>query len=412
MPEIATGVFKKVAVKRQAALNVKAPAGAAGTARYLRRVTSTLDLAKASFASAEINTSQQVRDLRHGVRSVAGSIAGELSAGGYQLPIEGVLRQAAVAGVTSGAVATIASAVTVLNRGTFTRGAGSFIADGFKVGDIVRASGYVAPAVANNAKNMLVIALTALVMTVATLDGSAIVAKAAGDPVVLTVPGRKVMVPQTGQQKFYHTIEHFFGDIAQSEQYVDCVFTGMSVGLPPSGMATISFPVMGLNMETGQVEYFTAPAAAPTGPIMAAVNGLLVVNGTVIANVTGLSFDVAGGHSVPGGVVGSNLDPAIFPGTLGVTGSVTALFSDTVNRDAFINETEATLVMAFTGSNAPDAPAIGFVMSRIKYSGNTKDDGAAGISETMPFTALENVNGGVGTAFDATTIAVQDTSFV
>ncbi len=411
MAGIATGVFKKLALKKQAALKTKAPAGAGGTARYMRRVTSTLNLAKASYQSGEILESQQRRDVRHGVRSVAGSISGELSVGGYQLPIESVLRQVAQAVVTSGAQVNITAAQVLPNGGTFTRAAGSFLTDGFKIGDVVTHSGWTAPATVNNAHNFIITALTATVMTVMAIDGVPVTAKAAGDGVTIVQAGKKTWIPQSAQSRDYYTIEHWFGDIAQSEQFVDCVFTGFTVSLPPTGMATIELPVMGLNMDTGIIEYFTAPTASPTGGILAAVNGALIINGEIAAVVTGLTIATNGNYSAPGGVIGSNVDPDIFPGPIDVTGQLTALFTDAVMRDLFINETECSLVVALTANNNPNSPFTSFVMSRIKFNGSEKDDGTAGLTLTVPYVALENVNGGAALANLQTTISVQDSAF-
>lgn len=406
---IATGVFKRLSLKKQAALNTKAPAGAGGSAQYMRRVTSTLDLAKATYQSAEILASQQRRDFRHGVRSVKGSISGELSVGGYQKPFESVCRQLVQAPATSGAQVNITAAVTTTPQGTFTRAAGSFITDGFKIGDVVNWSGWATTGVPNNAHNMIIIALTATVMTVRTLDGVAIGAKAAGDNVTCVVAGKKTWVPQTGHTRDYYTIEHWFADIAQSEQFSDCVFTGATVQLPPSGMATVEFPVMGLDMQSGTAEYFTTPAAAPTGGILAAVNGVLIVGGVAVATVTGMNININGNYSVPGGVVGSNVDPDVFPGVLEVTGQVTVLFQDATYRDIFVNETETTIAVALTASNAANAGFTSFVMPRVKMGGASKDDGTAGLTLTLPFTALERVDG--STTDLATTISIQDSSF-
>lgn len=409
---IATGVFKKLSLKKQAALGTIAAAGAGGSARYMRRVTSTLDLAKAGYQSAEINTSQQVRDFRHGVRSVAGSISGELSVGGYQLPIESVLRKTAVIGGTTGVVAniTIASSGAGTFAGTLTRAAGDYIAEGFKVGDVVRQTG--GSQAANNAHNFLITALTALVMTVRTLDSTDLVAQGAAAGVTIAVAGKKTWVPAAGQTRDYYTIEHWYSDIGESERFVDCVFTGFNIGLPATGMATIEFPVMGLNMQTGAAEYFTTPAAAPVGPILAAANGALVVNGTVVADVTAMNIAVAGGQSSPGGVVGSNVDPDIFPGVLTATGSLTVLFRSVALRDLFLNETEFGVYAAFTGDNSAGAGFTAIAMPRVKATGNTKDDGQAGLSQTIPFQALENFAGGAGVNSEATTISVQDSAFV
>lgn len=411
MPGIATGVFKKLAIKKQTAVKTKAPAGAAGSAQYMRRVTSTIDLAKAAYQSQEILESQQRRDSRHGVRSVAGTISGELSVGGYQRPMESVLRQTAQNVVTTGAQTNITAAQVLPNGGTFTRAAGSFLTDGFKIGDVVSQSGWTAPALANNAHNFIITALTATVMTVMAVDAVPVVAKAAGDGVTIVQAGKKTWIPATGQTRDYYTINHWFGDILQSEEFVDCVFTGFTVSLPPTGMATVEFPVMGLDMQTGTAEYFTAPAASPTGGILASVNGELIINGVVAAYVTGLTIVVNGNYTAPGGVVGSNVDPDIFPGPIDVTGQVTALFTDTTMRDLFLNETEATLVVVLTANNNANSPFTSFVMSRMKYNGATKDDGTAGLTLTMPYVALENINGGAALANTQTTLSIQDSAW-
>lgn len=408
----ATGVFKKLAIKRQAAVGVKAPAGAAGSARYMRRVTSTLDLVKATYSSSEILASQQRRDMRHGVRSVPGSISGELSVGGYQLMMESVLRRVSTAGVTAGAAVdlVVASNGAGTKAGTLTRAGATFITTGFKVGDVVRLADD--PQAANNNKNLLITALTQTQMTVRTLDGSDLVAHAAGAGTI-SVAGRKTFTPEDGHLRHYYTVEHFYADVPTSEQYKDVVFTGMTVGLPATGMATVEFPLMGLDMDTSAAQYFDAPAAAPSGAIEAAVNGVIVVNGVVVADVTGLTITVAGNHAAPGGIVGSNVDPDIFPGILEVSGQLTALFRDTTHRDLFVNETEFGIIGVFTGDNTPAAGFTAFNMSRCKYGGNTKDDVATGITQTMPFTALENVNGGgAGTVNERTTLSVQDSAWV
>jgi hypothetical protein len=245
------------------------------------------------------------------------------------------------------------------------------------------------------------------------VDGTPVVAKAAGDSVTGVTVGKKTWVPSTAQSRDYYTINHWFADIAQSEEFVDCVFTGFTATLPPTGMSTIEFPVMGLNMQTGTAEYFTTPAASPNGGILASVNGVLIINGAAAGIVTGLTIAVNGNYTSPNGVVGSNVNPDVFPGVVGVTGNVTVLFQDTVMRDLFLNETESSLAIALTANNLPGSPFTAFVMSRIKFSGSTKDDGTAGLTLTMPYTALENVStSGAGQPNLQTTLSVQDSAFV
>jgi hypothetical protein len=368
-------------------------------------------LAKAGFRSNELLPSQQVRDFRHGVRSVTGSVSGELSVGAYQPFFEQVLRRAATAGATTGAIAdiTVASEGADTKSGTFTRVAGDFLDDGFKIGAVVRQAG---PANANSNKNLLITGLTSLIMTVRTLDGSDLIAQAPVAGVTLAEAGKKTYIPESGQQRYYNTVEHFFSDISESEVFRDVIFTGANISLPGSGMATVEFPAMGLGMDTGTEEYFDAPSPATTGNNHAAVNGAIIVNGVVVADVTGLTINIGGNYSAPGGVIGSNEDPDIFPGILEATGQMTVFFRSGTLRDLFLNEETFGIAAVLTGDNTANAGFTAFVMPRVKLTGATKDDVATGITQTLPFQALENYAGGDGTTGDATTISIQDSAFV
>lgn len=407
MATISTGVFKQLVAKKQSAQGTKATAG---SAQQYRRVTSTIDLQKQTYQSNEIRPSMQKSDFRHGIRSVSGAISGELSCGTYQGFIESMLRAAASAAATSGAQTNITAAVTTGAAGTFTRAAGSFITDGFRVGMVVRCSGWTTPATANNAHNCLITALTATVMTGVMLDNVAFVAKAAGDSVTIAEVGKHVAIPASGHTRDYWTIEHNFADIVQSEQFTDCVFSGMNVKLPASGMATVDFNVMGLNMDTSTSAYFTAPTAASSGAVLAAVNGAVYVQGTKVGLITGMDFTVNGNMSAPGGIVGSNVDPDIFPGMIDVSGNMTVLFTDAVMRDYFINETEVSIIAVFTAGNTANADFQSHIFPRIKVGGSSKDDGNKGLTMTMPFTALEFTAGTAGVI--PTTYWTQDSLYV
>jgi hypothetical protein len=405
MSTIATGVFKKVTFKKQSAQGTIATGGAA-TGQALRRVTSTIDLNKAFYKSAEIRPSMQRSDGRHGVRSVAGQINGELSLGTYQQFFESSLRQLAVAAKTTGAISTITSAVTVAPAGTFTRSAGSYVIDGFTVGDVVVVSGNATPA---NNQNYIITALSATVMTVYPLNGTAVVAQASGAANTIAQCGKKTTMATTGQTRDYYTIEHAFSDITQSEQFIDCVVTGFNLKLPASGMATVSFPIMGLNMQTGTAAYFTSPTAATSTGIVASANGVLFVQGVKVGVITSLDLTVNGNYSAPGGVVGANVDPDIFPGSTDVSGTVTVMFDSATYRDMFVNETVASLAVALTVDNTATSGVFALNMPSLKFTNADKDDGEKGLTMTMGFTALENVTGTAGVL--ASTMAIIDSAF-
>ena len=403
---IAVGVAKQLVYKKEVTWGT-AP-GASGAQR-LRRVSSDIDLSKETYQSNEIRTDYQVSDMRHGVRRVSGSMSGELSAGTYKDFMASVCRQAFQTAATTGAVITVTSAVTAGASGTFTRSSGSYLTDGFKVGDVIRWTGWATPATANNTHNFIITALTATVMTGTMLDGVAVVAKAAGDSVTGTVAGKKTWVPTTGHTDESYSIEHYYSDITQSELFTGCKINQMDVKLPATGMGTIDFQVMGKDVTAAGAAYYTSPTAMSTGATMAAVNGALYVAGNAVALLTGLDFTVNGNMSSEP-VVGSNTVPDIHEGRVTVSGSMTVFFQDATFRDYFLNETEVSLVAAFTGANTAGADVMVFVMPRIKVGGATKDDGEKGLIMTMPFTALHNAAGGTGISSEQTTISIQDSS--
>lgn len=409
MTTIASGISKILTFKKQSALGTIA---SVGSAQNLRRITSSLDKKKATYASKEIRPSQQRADFRHGVISVDGTISGELSVGTWQSFTESICRQLVVTAVSSGALTDVTSASTSGAAGTMTTAGANWLTLGFKIGMVVRVTGFATTGATNNSTNLLITALSATVMTVVRLDGVAVGAKASGDSVTFLEVGKHTYVPITGHTRDYYTIEHNFSDIVQSEVFTDCVPVQMDVKLPPSGMGMIDFMFKGINMTPGTTGYFTSPTAVTSGSTLAAVNGVLYVAGVAVALITGLNFSIKGNHTTIGGVVGSNVEPDIFPGDVTVDGQVTVLFANATFRDYFINETEVSMFAVFTTDTTATAGFIAFTFPRLKMGGASKDDGEKGLVMTMPFTALEYTSGGAAVAggFD-TTIMIQDSAF-
>ncbi|MDI6742660.1 MAG: phage tail tube protein [Smithella sp.] len=406
---IAQGIKKLVVLAPQSAKGTPAPANI-NTAQYLRQETSGLNLTKETYQSIEKRPDMQIGDMRHGVRSVGGTIAGDLSPGTYRRLMAAILRQEWQTPATTGTLINITAAVVSGASGTFTRATTNYITDGFKVGDVIRWSGWASPATANNAHNFMITALTATVMTGIMLDGVPVVAKAAGDSVTATVVGKKTWTPITGHTEQYFSIEHNYPDVDLSELFVDCKVSALAIKLPASGMAKIDVEIMGLDMipkDSAEAPYFTAVLAASTSGVLAAVNGALYIQGNKVALLTGLDFDVAGGQtSEP--VVGSNIKPDLFDGRVIVKGTMSVFFENATFRDYFVNETEVSINCAFTTSNLPNADFLAFSMSRVKVGGASKGDGEKGIPQSMPFVALFNTGGGAAVNTLATTLSIQD----
>lgn len=398
---LASGIFKKLAYKVESTYGT---VPSASSAQALRRVQATLGLSKDTYKSAEIRTDMQVSDFRHGVRKVSGNINGELSPATYKDFIAAALKRdfAAVSAISSVALTIAGSGPTY----TVTRGSGSYLTDGVKIGDIIRLS--VGSLNASNiSKNLMVTALTATVATVIVPNASSMVAEGPISGCTVTVIGKKTYVPATGHTDKSWAIEAWYSDISQSEVFSGCKVSKVNINLPPSGMATIGLDFMGKDITTAASQYFTSPTAATTTGVLAAVNGVIRLNSVTVAIITGLSVEINSEFtSAP--VVGSNTISNAFPGTVKVSGQVVAQFQDETLRDVFINETEVDLYAVFTTDNTEAADFVQIALPRIKFGGASKNDGQGSIVQTIPFTALYNSTGGTGISKEATTISIQD----
>lgn len=400
---IASGIYKQVTYKEEVTYGVMP---AAGSAQAVRRVTSSLDMTKDTYQSNEIRPDFQMADYRHGLRKVAGAINGELSAKTYSDFMAAALKKAfAATSPISGASITIGGTAGAY---TITRLAGSFLTDGVKVGDVVRLTAGAFNA-ANLNKNILVTAATALALTGMVLNASTMVTEGPIASATVTVVGKKSLVPQTGHTDKSFSIEHWYPDVPTSEVFTGCKVSKIGLSLPPTGMATCNVEFMGKDATTNTAQYFTSPTAITTTGTMASVNGVLRIGGATVANVTGLTIDIAAAQSGEP-TVGNNTVAFQAAGRVLVTGQITATFDSTTLRDAFHNETEISLYAAFTADNSASADFIAFGLPRIKVGGASKDDGEKTITQTFPFQALLNIAGGAALATDLTTISIQDSA--
>ena len=401
---ISTGINKRVTYKAETTFGTAA--GSSG-GQVLRRVTSAFNLEKETYQSGEIRTDYQVQDMRHGVRTATGSVSGELSPGSYADFLAAAVARDFVAGVSAASVSYTVAASG--NYWTVTRAAGSYLTDGFKIGDVIRITAAGGNA-ANTGKNLLILTLTATVATVAPLNDAALVAEGPIASATIAVQGKKTFAPITGHTDKSFTVEEWYSDISQSEVFTGLKVNTASLSIPATGLVTCDFGFMGKDLaQTGSSAYFSAPTAQTSTGIFAAVNGALVVNGTPVALVTDASINL-NRNLQNATVVGSNSIADIFEGRITVDGSFSAYFQDATFRDLFNNETEVSLVIAITTSNDKGADFMSIVLPRIKVNSNTKADGESGIVASHNFVALLNSTGGTGAATEKTTISFQDSA--
>jgi hypothetical protein len=405
-------------------------------AQILRRVSSDVALKKATYRSNEIQPDRQIHDFRHGVRSVSGTIRGELSPLTYKSVFNQVLAGTFTAGVSDAADTITAVAAVPGNPGTpaslQSTASYNFQASGFRIGDVVTCSGFTAGAAANNSRNLRITGMTTTSTTNDTLivgpapnnaSGSTVenqanttevLVAASGATVTITVIGKKLVTPTPGNLIDYSfSIEHWFTDVLQSELFIGCRASRMQIQLPPTGLGTIDFDVMGKDMLLNQGgpgdPYFSAPSAITTTGITASVNGIMRVNGVDYAIVTGLNFTINANYTTEA-VVGSNTTPYLFPGWQDITGQLTALFPDEQLQTSFLNEQLIDMQVLLTLNNNVNTDFISFYWPSIKLTSATKDDKPGAIVGTYGFQALHNVaaDGNASSTTDATTLVVQD----
>jgi hypothetical protein len=397
---VAQGIRTQIKRVKQSALGT---AGSSGS-KLMRRVTFTPNKESDTYASNEIASHQMSTGATEGPSRINGTLAGELSAGTYDLEFAALLRKdfAATAAITSLSITIAGSGPTY----TITRSSGWFT-DGVKTGDIIRLSVGSLNA-ANIAKNLLIISLTQTVATVVPLNGVALVAEGAIAGCTVTVIGKKTWTPTTAHTNDYFTWEKWYADLTKSELFVDVKPASADISIPATGVATVSFPVVGLTRALAGAEVLTSPTAESTSSVLAAVQGRIVVNGAV-TTVTGLQIQIDGTTSTGDPEVGSNTLSDLQVGRIKVTGSFTAKFSATTLQTLRDDQTVVKLIGVLADSALATAEFLTFVMPAVKLFGDTADDGEKEIIRSYTFTA-QYYGAGHATTADShpTIISIQD----
>lgn len=398
---IASGILKTTAFKKQAALGT----GATGSGgKVARRTSSVFQAPRDMFESNEINTHHQSTGSAYGLHRAEGRIDGLLSAGTFADLIGSILEKDFATGVDS-------TALTLTYGGsagawTVARASGSFLTDGFKAGDVIRASG--GSVSANNDRNFLITSVVALTITFIALDG-ATVTSGSSTTTTLTVQGKKTYAPTSSHTKDYYTFEEFYSDLTKSETFKDCRVGSVAIGLPATGNATISVDVVGLSRTLGNAQVLTTPTVTTTA-IMSAINGVILINGSAQAVATGINFTIANSAANAGAVIGSNFGQDVTTGRIMVSGTFTAQFDSTTLQALFDGETNTSISVVLTGDNTGTADFVAFTMPRVKITSDQPNDGETAIVRTYNFMAEYNAAGGSGVATEQTILSVQDSA--
>ena len=404
---IAYNINKKVVIATQTAKGTIAAVDAA-SAQLLRFQKFNQDQTNETYMSDEIRPDRQVGDVNIGPQDGNGACNGELTPETYELFEAAVLRKVFVAGSSDAGNVLVAAAATSGAAGTFTRsdGGGSWLTDGFKLGDVVQQTGWTTDGVPNNTHNFLITALTATVMTVLGIDGTPPAAKAVGDPVTTTVKGQKCWIPATGHTEDWFTIEHNYSDVDLSEVFWDCKPTSMAIKAPATGIPTVDFNILGLQMTakaSGDAPYFTGPAVITTTEAVHSGKAVVLVSGVEQTLATGIDFEIVGSNQVMAPVIGTNVKPGISDGRVEIKGNLSILFEDDTIAGYYRAGTEVSIFVILPVSDAAAAAFVAFTIHVAKLTGTAKD-GDNGIVQSIPFTAKFNDAGDDGVTCTVNTL--------
>ena len=400
---ISQGIAKTLRLKRQASKGVLAgPTGG----QIMRRNNSTFALKKEAYTTeSEMTSRRQILSSRHGTRSVDGKLNGIFTPGTYADILSALLMRdfTAIAPV-------VGASITIAGAGpyTLTRAAGSWLADGFKIGTLTRLTAG-AFAAGNLNSNLVVVGVTALVLTVVTVNRAVLTAEGPIAAATVTVPGKMTFVPEVGFTNVYYTAEEFYPDQPFSERNLDVKFTQAAISMPGSGNSTIDFTAMGLDQTQDTTAYFTAPAIETTSDALVGAGGALIIGGVTQANVTDFSMTIDGSGTAADASLGRNIKADIFMGIVKVSGTLTSYFENMTLANNFLNEVRTQIVLAATAGSLPNSEAVVISLANADMSSSDPDDVATGLKRTYNFSAIFNAGGGAALATNATTITIQDT---
>lgn len=400
---IAKEINKVVTVYKQTGLG-SPRSGSGGQA--LRRETSSGKLSVATYENNEITSHQQSTGKTHGMRSATFALNGLLSGNTYSTLFASILRGAfSATSAITGLSLTIAGSA---GAWTLTDASATFLTDGIKIGDVIRITAGTYSNAVNRDNNILVTGVTETVITGATVNASVLIAEGPIASSTITVVGKKLAAPITSQTSDYWTVEEYQSDITQSELFTDAVFGSVDISIPASGNTTVAFNAVALDRTSSGAQVLTTPTAETTTAVVQGIKGLVLVNGTSAAHVTGATIKIDGSVAPMDGVLGSNYAPDVNRGILKVSGQITAFYEDGVMSGYFDDATPISIAIvdAVDGTNASEF--VSFVMSKVKFDSDDKDSGAKGIIRTYAFTAEINGAGGPALANDKTILTIQD----
>ena len=347
---------------------------------FIRILSTTLGLSKESLESGEIRPDRQIADFRLGSNRINGNINFELSYGSFDTFLQTVLMSTDWASPATTGTTTISATAT-----GYSRASGSFLTDGFEVGQTVNSSGFGGSGY--NGKSVIS-AVDALTMDTAIVGtGTHGVEAGGGDELIIASEEIRCGVARDSL-----TLIRYFEDILPADKpyfiYRGNEIDGVQLTIAANSMVTGVFKVFGQSLELAEdLSALGTPTYLPTSTTspVDSFTGSLTEGGVTIAVVTEITLNLTNGIE-PRFVVGqkNSISPTVKRSNL--TGQLTAFFEDSTLVEKFINEDDSNLEFSL-----PDVAGNyqRYRVTRIKYTGGQPDVGGEGpVTLVMPFQAL------------------------
>ncbi|MCK1669438.1 phage tail tube protein [Bradyrhizobium sp. 153] len=373
-----------VAYKVQASLGTQASALSANLLRIAGGPGAKVS--KAATESVEVRNDGLSTRGRHGSQKATSAYNGEMSLGSHDPIVEAIMRGTWDATALTKTQADFTSLTTGAN--TIILASGSPIAMGFRVGDVIRATGL--PDAGNNGRNLRITALSATTITVAE---TLVVNAVADTSCSLTRPGKR-LINSAPLVKRYFTLEEYESDIDQSTVLTDFVWGTGKLSMSADGL--IRFDPGGIGtgaaqaLTTGASPYFTSPVA-PTDVPFSVVDATIRFGGTDLVELTSfdLSLDIQPNAPVTFGSGSQKYSPDVFTGPLKIGMNLTMLRKSLAIFSDFLAETPYSLhVLAVDNMSEPkDFMSIvvpNFTLGGVDPSALSKQGGPRTQSITIP----------------------------
>lgn len=305
--------------------------------QFLRFTGEGIKTAKETVTSDEIRADRQTPDIIETGQSVEGDINGEVSMETYEdfflASIQAAALSAEVDIMTSGTVGVVALA------GVFTHSAGWD--DTPTAGQWIRISG-----MTNEGNNgyFKVSASPAPTSTTFAVENTGSLTDESGASATILQGGQAL----NGVQEDSFSIERRHGDLSSIfEQYYGVEFEGFTLDIPADGKVSVTFQTMGKKEEATSATIADSTVDANEYRVISTANNLkrALLGYESICLMSG-SVELA--NNLRQVRCGGELTPnQLGVGSLNVNGSLEVLFSDHIQKDLFLANSETSLSLVF-----------------------------------------------------------------